>query len=121
MCVLNSSDKTGKSAPQRVNVFGCAGEIIVKLDFGLLHGAQLVDRKLEASIGLVEQAAHFYEVVALKAVDVLVYVVPHFGVKVAGAVYQRQRERKLSALFWLGLLGRHDKCTSNYPGVTAPR
>src|SRR5258708_19450987 len=98
MCVLNAFDKTGKSAPQRVNVFGCAGEIIVKLDFGLLHGAQLVDRKLEASIELVEQAAHFYEVVALKAVDVLVYVVPHFGFNLAAPLYHRQQHLKLSPL-----------------------
>ena len=36
--------------------------------------------KLEASIELVEQAADFYEIILLKAVDMVSNVVPHLGV-----------------------------------------
>ncbi len=64
-------------------------------------------------LNLIEQAAHFDEIILLKAVDVVGYVVPHLGVQVAGAVRQRQGQVKLAALLRLGLLGDHDERGGN--------
>ena len=62
-----------------------------------------MDRELEAPVELVEQAANFYKIILLKAVDVVSNVVPHFGVKMAAAVGESERQIQFAAFLGLGL------------------
>src|SRR3954462_12452442 len=85
------------------SVLSGAGQVYGTLNPCLLHGTDFVHRELEAVVEFVEQTANLYEVILLKAVDMVGNVVPHLGVKMAAAVCQCQCQIKLAALFWLGL------------------
>src|SRR6185369_6877289 len=68
-----------------------------------------MDSELEASVVLVKQAFYFDEVVLIERVHYFEDAVPNLGFDLAGAVYQREREIRLAALFGFDLLVGHHK------------
>src|SRR5262249_28730620 len=105
--VAHAGNKFAERAPQRGDVFGGTGKIIVKLNFGFLQGADFVQRNLETPVEFVHQPTDLDEVVLLETVDVVRHVVPHLRFHVASAVSQSQRQVQVAALFGFSLL-RHD-------------
>src|SRR6266700_1241622 len=114
MGITHALHKFTQSSPEHIYVFGSAGQVVAKVDFGFLHGSHLVQGQMEAAVKLVDQAANFDEVVLLKAIDVVSDVVPHLCVEVTGAVRQRERQVEFTVLFRLGLLGNHDERSRDY-------
>jgi hypothetical protein len=70
---------------------------------------RFMESELKAAVELVEQSTHFYKIILLKAIDVVGHVVPHFGVKMAGAVCERERQIQLATFLGLGLFRYHNK------------
>ena len=78
------------------------------------------DGDLETVLIFIEQAFDFEEVVLLEGVDCVLDVIPHFGVELAGAITENERQIRLSGLLRLNLLGYdHESRSDDFVFVVA--
>jgi hypothetical protein len=74
-----------------------------------------VNGELRPVVEYLRKAFDLDEVVAVERVHHFGHVVPHLGVKFAGAVAEGQREIKLAGLLLVDLLGVNQEAGSDYP------
>ena len=113
MRVAKVLDVFAHRPPKLVDVLGGPGQVVVKINFRVCQAAHLVDGELEPSIEFVQQSADFDKVILIECSQVLIHVVPHLGLKLAGAIGNRERQVELAALFGLDLFGGDDKRGGN--------
>src|SRR6266496_1785864 len=101
-------------SPQLINVLGGFRKVIGKIDFGVRHSSELVDRQLKTVLILVEQPFDLQKVFLLEGVDGVFHVVPHLGFDLSATVGESQREIRLTGLFWLYLFYGDDEAGSDY-------
>ena len=111
--IAKSSDESRQRLPQFADVFGGLRQIIGEVNFRIAQAAKFVDGDLKAVLIFVEQPFDFEEVVLLEGIDCVLDVIPHFGVELAGAVTENERQIWLSGLLRLDLLGNDHESRSD--------
>src|SRR5438067_2084574 len=114
MRILKRADKLAESQPQFIDVLGGLGKIIGEIHLGIAQTAQLVDRKLEAVLILIEQSLDFEKVFLLEGAQRVLDVVPHFSFDLPATVAKRKRQVRLARLLRLDLFADDDEARGHY-------